>query len=105
MNHDNAHCLDYTSECPTTCYRARLTKELQDNPSIIRFVSWTHLYGTEVVMKRKTAVIVIICSLVAISLDFAALIYGSPFVKTVAILLGVIILLDLIFIALMYGSD
>ena len=47
MNHDNAHCLDYTSECPTTCYRARLTKELQDNPSIARFVSWMHLYGTD----------------------------------------------------------
>lgn len=36
MNHDNAHCLDYTSECPTTCYRARLTQELKDNPSIVR---------------------------------------------------------------------
>lgn len=59
----------------------------------------------EVTMKRKTAVIVIICSLVAISVDFTALIYGSPFVKTVAILLGIVIVLDLIFIALMYGSD
>ena len=59
----------------------------------------------EVTMKRKTAVIVIICSLVAISVDFTALIYGSPFVKTVAILLGIVVLLDLIFIALMYGSD
>lgn len=56
-------------------------------------------------MKRKKAVIVIICSLVAISVDFTALIYGSSFVKTVAILLGVVVLLDLIFIALMYGSD
>lgn len=59
----------------------------------------------EFAMKRKTAVIIILCSLVAISVDFTALIYGSPFVKTVAILLGIIIVLDLIFIALMYGSD
>ena len=56
-------------------------------------------------MKPKTAVIVILCSLVAISTDFTALIYGSPFVKTVAILLGVIIVIDLIFLALMYWGD
>lgn len=52
MNHDNAHCLDYTSECPTTCYRAKLTQELKDNPSIARFVSWMHLLGTEDCRKR-----------------------------------------------------
>lgn len=29
MNHDATHCADWTPECPTSCYRAQLTEELQ----------------------------------------------------------------------------
>lgn len=32
MNHDVSHCSDYDPDiCPSTCYRAQVTKDLQDN--------------------------------------------------------------------------
>ena len=29
MNHDYAHCLDYTKKCPKECFRAQLQRDLQ----------------------------------------------------------------------------
>ena len=56
-------------------------------------------------MKLKDIIVFIVGLIVAISIDFTMLIYGSPFVKTAAILLGIVILIDLVFIALMWGSE
>lgn len=46
MNHDYAHCLDFTKDCPKDCFRAQLIRELQDTHSIM-IVSWMHFKGTE----------------------------------------------------------
>ena len=29
MNHDYAHCLDFTEKCPKECFRAQLQRDLQ----------------------------------------------------------------------------
>ena len=49
MNHDATHCLDYTVDCPMTCYRAQLTADLQARwDEFIKIpVSWARLEGTE----------------------------------------------------------
>lgn len=28
MNHDYAHCLDFTEDCPQECFRAELSRDL-----------------------------------------------------------------------------
>ena len=54
MNHDYAHCLDYTPDCPRECFRAQLTKELAERKDLIgMFFSWAHLEGTEECAKEK----------------------------------------------------
>ena len=50
MNHDYAHCMDYRDDCPTECFRARLTKDALDKHYTI--VSFMHFEGTEE-CKRK----------------------------------------------------
>lgn len=49
MNHDATHCFDYTSDCPTECYRARLTQDLENRREefIAIPLSWSHFKGTE----------------------------------------------------------
>ena len=57
MNHDMAHCADFTEDCPKKCKRAKLVRDLlrygKLAPYAINFpISWTHFKGTEE-CKRK----------------------------------------------------
>lgn len=29
MNHDYAHCLDFQNSCPASCFRAKLSRDLE----------------------------------------------------------------------------
>lgn len=55
MNHDATHCIDYTPRCPKTCYRARLTIDLESR--FIDFIgvpmSWSHFKDTDECELRK----------------------------------------------------
>ena len=31
MNHDYAHCADFTEKCPRSCFRAQLARDLKQN--------------------------------------------------------------------------
>ena len=31
MNHDYAHCADFTTKCPKNCFRAKLERDLRTN--------------------------------------------------------------------------
>lgn len=31
MNHDYAHCADFTEKCPRQCFRAKLQRDLKKN--------------------------------------------------------------------------
>lgn len=48
MNHDYAHCLDYTANCPKECFRAQLQRDLEERRSEFIGVPLTcsHLSGT-----------------------------------------------------------
>ena len=47
MNHNAAHCSDYREgDCPATCYRALLTRELR-KMNREQIVPWAHFKGTE----------------------------------------------------------
>lgn len=48
MNHDYAHCLDYTRDCPEECFRAQLQRDLEERRSEFIGVPLTcsHLGGT-----------------------------------------------------------
>lgn len=48
MNHDYAHCLDQTENCPKNCFRRQLNDELKTNPTIVPMglVSWMHFRET-----------------------------------------------------------
>ncbi len=52
MNHDYAHCADYTDRCPKKCFRGALVRDLQRRPYPLR-VSWMHLEETEECMKER----------------------------------------------------
>ena len=47
MNHDYCHCLDCNEDCPATCFRAQLKKDLEEHPLIGVPLSYGHLKGTE----------------------------------------------------------
>ena len=47
MNHDNAHCVNWTKDCPEDCFRGQLTKEYMKPDYPVSPVSWVNLYGTE----------------------------------------------------------
>lgn len=55
MNHDYEHCADYTDACPKKCFRAKLTKEILTNPTLVQnwCVSWMHLKGTGECMRGE----------------------------------------------------
>lgn len=56
MNHDYAHCLDYSPDCPKDCFRGMLIRDLRDNNKInlIGFpIAWSHLKGTEECKKKE----------------------------------------------------
>lgn len=33
MNHDYAHCIDYTKNCPKECFRAQLQRDIEEHRS------------------------------------------------------------------------
>lgn len=47
MNHDYAHCLDFKDDCPSECFRAQLSRDLENIIPIPYWVSWMHFKGTE----------------------------------------------------------
>lgn len=55
MNHDATHCNNYSKDCPATCYRARLTKELYDNADKFKgmLFSFADLRGTDECEKEE----------------------------------------------------
>lgn len=47
MNHDYAHCMDYDSSCPMSCFRARLTADAQQRGDLIGVpLTWSNFRGT-----------------------------------------------------------
>ena len=48
MNHDYAHCLDYTKDCPKDCFRAQLQRDIEENQSVFIGVplAYSHLGST-----------------------------------------------------------
>lgn len=47
MNHDYAHCADFADSCPRKCFRAKLVRDLHNNPNVTGiWISWMHLKGT-----------------------------------------------------------
>jgi hypothetical protein len=52
MNHDYAHCIDCTDDCPKDCFRAQLVRDLDKVP--ISRVSWMSFKGTEECKKEVT---------------------------------------------------
>ena len=49
MNHDYAHCLDYTKDCPKDCFRAELQRDIEQNRSEFIGVplTYSHFRDTE----------------------------------------------------------
>ena len=48
MSHDTAHCYEWHKGCPDSCFRARLTAELNREPWVHLYpVPWGHFAGTE----------------------------------------------------------
>lgn len=48
MNHDYAHCIDYSPDCPAECFRAQLVRDLKNiTDTNCIWVSWMHLRGTD----------------------------------------------------------
>ena len=48
MNHDYAHCADYTEDCPKECFRAELVRDL----CVGKIVSWMHLKETDECLRK-----------------------------------------------------
>lgn len=47
MCHDYTHCADYDKNiCPADCFRAEVTKELQEDKTFHDPVSWAHFKGS-----------------------------------------------------------
>ena len=51
MNHDYAHCIDFTDDCPKDCFRAELVREALDKHWAI--VDWMHFKGDEPVTECR----------------------------------------------------
>lgn len=50
MNHDYAHCMDYSPDCPKDCFRGKLIRDLRENNTITLIgvpIAWSHLEGTD----------------------------------------------------------
>lgn len=54
MNHDYAHCSDFTEKCPKECFRAMLARDLKNNfPAYIGMTfSYMMFKGTEECPKK-----------------------------------------------------
>lgn len=53
MIHDNAHCSDFTYDCPDECYRAQLVRDLKNLKGQKIIISWAHLKGTSDCLRDK----------------------------------------------------
>lgn len=54
MNHDYAHCADYKADCPKSCFRAQLVRDLRQRTDLLGLpFSWMHFKGTEECRKEK----------------------------------------------------
>lgn len=53
MNHDYAHCSDFSDDCPKKCFRAKLARDLRNNPSAPIWISWVSFWGTEECRKNR----------------------------------------------------
>ena len=54
MNHDYAHCLDLKKSCPKSCFRAQLTREVEDRDDLKEVpLTWTHFKGTDECKRGK----------------------------------------------------
>ena len=51
MNHDYAHCADYTDKCPKKCFRGELVRDLSNRPYL--YVSWMNLKDTDECMLKE----------------------------------------------------
>lgn len=55
MNHDYAHCMDYRDDCPMECFRARLTKDLEDRIDLGGLpLTWMHFKGTDECKRKES---------------------------------------------------
>ena len=54
MNHDYAHCIDCTDDCPKDCFRAQLVRDLKQRTGLARIaIAWMHFKGTEPVTECR----------------------------------------------------
>ena len=54
MNHDYAHCLDMEKNCPKSCFRAQLTREVERRSDLQGIpLTWAHFKGTDECTKVK----------------------------------------------------
>ena len=54
MNHDYAHCLDFSKGCPKDCFRAQLTRDLKRRIDLGGIpLTWMHFKGTEECKKKE----------------------------------------------------
>ena len=54
MNHDYAHCADFTEDCPKECFRAQLTIDLKQRTDLLGIpFSWMHFEDTEECKKKE----------------------------------------------------
>ena len=54
MNHDYAHCLDLKKNCPKSCFRAQLTREVEQRKELQEIpLTWAHFKGTDECRRGK----------------------------------------------------
>ncbi len=54
MNHDYAHCLDLKKSCPKSCFRAQLTRDVEERDDLKEVpLTWTHFKGTDECKRGK----------------------------------------------------
>ena len=54
MNHDYAHCADFTEDCPKECFRAELVRDLKQRTDLLGIpFSFMHFKGTEECKKKE----------------------------------------------------
>lgn len=54
MNHDATHCADYEPSCPKSCYRAKLTRDLQERTDLFYLpISWSNFRGSSECPRAK----------------------------------------------------
>lgn len=58
MNHDYAHCIEYTKDCPKDCFRAELQRDIEENRSEFIGVplTYAHLGGTNECVNRQVKI-------------------------------------------------